>query len=561
MRFNRAAVYHAIKSNYSFALSEDELVIRLRVGKGECSAVDLIYSMKYEWTIRRETARMEKKYSDELFDYFVIYKKLADPRFAYIFLLHTAEGDLYYSENGVTKEYNFNLGYFNFFQCPYINSADVHREISWDRQAVAYQIFVDRFFAGGDAGKKGYVNLKWGDLPNPKSFAGGDLEGIEQKLDYLQGLGINTIYLTPVFESKSNHKYDIRNYFAVDPMFGGDEAFASLVRSVHARGMKIILDAVMNHCSEELPYFQDVVQNGKRSPYHSWFFIEGDKADTKKGNYAYFAGCKYMPKFNTNEPKAQDYLISIGKYWVEKYDIDGWRLDVSDEVSDVFWRRFRQEIKKVKPDVLIVAENWHDASAWLRGDEYDSIMNYSFTKACLDYLVYDVFDAEAMANRMSNLLMRNTDQVNRMMLNLLDSHDTERFYTLALKSGRDIRSLRCALAILYFMVGIPCIYYGTEIGMEGGYDPDSRRTFDWNVSHWNLDIHETVKRLIAVRKQIATDAISFSAEKGIFKIERGEFLLAVNNTKSDLLYACGDRKYEIKSMDFIILNLINRGLV
>lgn len=410
---NKHAIYHAIKSNYSFPVSDKELVVRLRVAKGDAESVELIYSMKYEWTLRRESCPMRKEFSDDLFDYFTVRMELADTRFAYIFRIIADGREYYYSENGVTETYDFSLGYFNFFQCPYINPADVHREVSWVKDAIVYQIFVERFFVGEGEKKKSYVNLKWGDIPNPKSFAGGDLKGIEKKLDYLQDLGVNTLYLTPIFESRSNHKYDIRDYFRVDEMFGGDEAFANLSKAVQARGMRIILDAVFNHCSSENEIFRDVVENGKKSRYYDWFFIHGDKPDPTVGNYEHFAGCKYMPKLNTNVLAVQDYLISIGKYWIEKYGISGWRLDVADEVSDVFWRRFRLAVKADHPDVILIAENWHDAYPWLRGDEYDGVMNYSLTKACLDYLVYGVFDAQAMSDRLSHILMRNTDQVNQ----------------------------------------------------------------------------------------------------------------------------------------------------
>lgn len=557
---NKQAVYHAIKSNYSFPISDHELEVRLRVAKGEAQSVELIHSMKYDWTIRRESCAMHKAYSDDLFDYFIVRLRLQDTRFAYIFRIVSEGRSYYFSENGVTEEYDFSLGYFNFFQCPYINPADVHREVSWVREAIVYQIFVERFFVGETGKKKEYVNLRWGDIPNPKSFAGGDLEGIRLKLDYLQDLGVNTLYLTPIFESCSNHKYDIRNYFRVDGMFGGNEAFARLSEEAHARGMRIILDAVFNHCSAQNKIFADVEKKGRKSRYYDWFFIEGDKPDQKAGNYEHFAGCKYMPKLNTNTPAVQDYLISVGKYWVEKYGIDGWRLDVADEVSDVFWRRFRRELKREHPDVLLIAENWHDAYPWLRGDEYDGVMNYSLTKACLDYLVYGVFDAQAMSDRLSHILMRNTDQVNNMMLNLLDSHDTERFLTLAKKSGKDERSLLCALAILFFSPGMPCIYYGTEIGMEGGYDPDCRRTFDWDRQNWNMQIYETVKKLIRLRKDIAGE-VTYSAKDGVLLIGREGLLLAVNNGEETRTLNMAGRKYAIDPVGFKIIDIKEGGVL
>ena len=558
---NRHAVYHAIKSNYSFPVSDSELVIRLRVAKGDAERAELIYSMKYDWTLHRESCAMRKEFSDDLFDYFTVRMQLADTRFAYIFRIRADGKEYYYSENGVTETYDFALGYFNFFQCPYINPADVHREVSWAKDAIVYQIFVERFYAGEGADKKGYVNLRWGEIPNPKSFAGGDLTGIAEKLDYLCGLGVNTLYLTPIFCSRSNHKYDILDYFHVDEMFGGDKAFAHLMKEARARGVRVILDAVFNHCSGENAIFLDVVKKGKKSRYFDWFFIRGDRPDPEKGNYEHFAGCKYMPKLNTNVPAVQDYLISVGRYWIEKYGISGWRLDVADEVSDVFWRRFRRAVKDADPDAVLIAENWHDAYPWLRGDEYDGVMNYSLTKACLDYLVYDVFDAQAMADRLSHILMRNTDQVNNMMLNLLDSHDTERFITLAKKSGKDERSLLCALAIVFFSPGMPCIYYGTEIGTEGGYDPDCRRTFDWDESRWNKRIYETVKKLVRIRKEKIGGEIAYGAENGLLTVRRGDLLLAVNNTGETRGLQASGRETRIKSYDFQIINLIDGGVL
>lgn len=219
--------------------------------------------------------------------------------------------------------------------------------VGWLTSAVFYQIFVDRFCCGNKDKDASYVNLKWGDLPSPKSFAGGDLQGIISKLDYLKGLGVTALYLTPIFKSKSNHKYDISDYYRIDEQFGTDEDLAMLVQQAHSRGIKVVLDAVFNHCSEDTTEFQDVVKYGNKSPYFDWFIVDGDKVDTQKGNYRYFGVCKYMPKYNTSCSSLQNHLIDIATYWIRKYDIDGWRLDVSDEVSHDFWRKFRIAVKRV----------------------------------------------------------------------------------------------------------------------------------------------------------------------------------------------------------------------
>ena len=233
-----------------------------------------------------------------------------------------------------------------------------------------------------------------GDRPTPQSFAGGDLRGIIEKLDYIKGLGINAIYLTPIFQSVSNHKYDINDYRKIDPQFGTKEDLQELVAKAHAMGIRIVLDAVFNHCSMEMKEFQDVLVNGRQSPYYHWFLIDGDYPDPEQMNYECFASCNYMPKLNTANPETQEFLLDIAIYWIKEADIDGWRLDVADEVSHEFWRRFRKEVKNVKKDCVIIGENWHDAYPYLMGDQYDSIMNYSFTK-----LVWTILQEGHLARR------------------------------------------------------------------------------------------------------------------------------------------------------------------
>ncbi|MGN0675734.1 MAG: alpha-amylase family glycosyl hydrolase, partial [Oscillospiraceae bacterium] len=193
-----------------------------------------------------------------------------------------------------------------------------------------------------------YVNMEWGGKPTPKSFAGGDLQGIYQKLEYLKDLGINAVYLTPIFKSVSNHKYDISDYYSIDTAFGDKEVFRSLVDKAHSLGMKIVMDAVFNHCSENLWQFQDVLKNGKESPYYDWFVITSDNPL----KYECFAACKYMPKFNTSNLEVQKFLLEVAVYWIKEFKIDGWRLDVSDEVSHDFWRVFRKTVKEANADFV-----------------------------------------------------------------------------------------------------------------------------------------------------------------------------------------------------------------
>ena len=517
---NEYALYHKPDTQCSYAKSENVISVRLRTAKEDNLTVYVIYGGKYTYAQKRFKKGLSLRYTDRLYNYYAVDLQLEDKRLVYVFEIHEKTKTYYFSEDGLSEEYDFTLNFYNAFQVAYINSTDIHREVYWIKQACFYQIFIDRFKCGNEKKDKSYINLRWGELPTPTSFAGGDLDGITDKLGYLQELGINALYLTPVFQSVSNHKYDIEDYYAIDKMFGCENDFARLTEEAHKRGIRVVLDAVFNHVSMRCKQFSDVMKKGRDSRYFDWFIIHGDKIDTKNVNYECFASCGYMPKWNTSNREVQKYLIDIALFWMNKYNIDGWRLDVSDEVSHAFWREFRKAVKEVNPECVIIGENWHDANSYLRGDQYDSIMNYAFTKACLDYFAFDRFSVQDFAEKLNELLMRNTDTVNGMMLNLLDSHDTHRFITQA---GGDIKKLESALAVLYMFVGAPCIYYGTEIAMPGGYDPDCRRTMDWKKAERKEKLWILLQTLTALkksRKELSGTEIKVYSENGLLIIER-----------------------------------------
>ena len=493
---NQLALLHITDSAYCFPISEHEIVIRLRTAKNDLQKVWIVYESKYVIGCCQKKELMKKELSGELYDYYSVTLNLRDTRLAYVFYLFDGKEYYYFSEDGTTGDYDFSKGYYNFFQYPYINSVDILKKVEWLSEACFYQIFIDRFLMGDDDKDKSYINLKWGEIPDSKSFSGGDIKGIIDKLDYIKQLGCDALYLTPIFKSPSNHKYDIVDYFEIDRQFGNKDDLRKLVGELHKRGMRIVLDAVFNHVSELNEKFQDCVKKGKDSEYFDWFVINGDKPEADPLNYEVFAGCTYMPKWNTSNHDVQDYLISIATYYIREFDIDGWRLDVSDEISHDFWRRFRKEIKAEKKDAVIIGENWHDANNYLRGDQYDSIMNYAFTKAALDYFAYDKFDAQGMANKLNDILARNSDTVNDMMLNLLDSHDTDRFFS---EVHEDKDRFKAALSLLYLFPGAPSIFYGTECYTVGGYDPDCRRCMDWEKTP-DKELSELLKKLSDVKK-------------------------------------------------------------
>ena len=535
---NKYAIGHIADSSYCFPISKNEMVLRLRTGKDDIACAEVLYESKYVIGETQKRAVMRKAYTGELYDFYEVTLKLTDTRLAYVFYVNDGEKNYYFSEDGVTETYDFTMGFYNFFQYPYINEADIMECVPWMKTAVFYQIFVDRFYQGDMEKDTSYINCKWGEIPTPKTFAGGDLKGIIEKLDYIENLGCNTIYLTPVFKSISNHKYDISDYYNVDKQFGSNEDLKQLVSLAHKKNMRVVLDAVFNHCSDEIAEFQDVLEKGKDSEYFDWFVIEGDKVSKERDNYECFAACTYMPKWNTSNEKVQQYLIDIGTHYLKEYDIDGWRLDVSDEISHAFWRNFRSAVKKEKKDAVIIGENWHDANSYLRGDQYDSIMNYSFTKLCLDYFATGTKNAEEAAWKLNEILMRNTGTVNKMMLNLLDSHDTHRFFKEVAKSRE---KMKAALCLLYLFPGVPCIFYGTEILTEGGYDPDCRRCMDWSKTDADeyKDIFRLLNKLAHIRRKygLSDSNVSIRGENEVLIVEHNTcenlVKLFINLTKKE----------------------------
>lgn len=512
-----------MESQWSNPISVDEIIIRLRTAK-EKLEVYLVYGWQFDLPIVWKEIKMEVAYEDELFYYYEIRIKLDDRRLCYVFKINDGHNDYYFSEDGLSENYDLADAYYNFFQMPYINEADLFPTVAWMKEAVFYQIFVDRFARANFSKDDSYINMAWEDKPSPVSFAGGDLLGIVDKLDYLKDLGVNAIYLTPIFRSNSNHKYDILDYFKIDPHFGDEEDFIKLVENLHARDMKLVLDGVFNHMSKDNPIFQDVLSKQKDSDYFDWFYINEDKT------YETFAKVTAMPKINTSNEKVQKYLIDVGKYWIEKFDIDGWRLDVSDEISHDFWRAFRKEIKGLKKDAVIIGENWHDGSSFLMGDQFDSIMNYSFTKASLDYFKGEI-DARAMAFRLNRVLVRNKDQVNRMNLNFLDTHDTLRFLT-EVDGSED--KLLSGIALMTVFIGTSCMYYGTEIGLEGSYDPDCRRSFLWDRLGEKDNLIRKIKEIFSLKSKeaIREGGIRVKSDEGLLVIERfygsSEIKLVIN---------------------------------
>ncbi|MCS6926441.1 MAG: glycoside hydrolase family 13 protein [Candidatus Binatia bacterium] len=406
---------------------------------------------------------------------------------------------------------------------------------AWVADAIFYQIFPDRFATSGRF-CQGLRIEPWESPPTRFGFKGGDLIGVLDHLDYLQELGITAIYFNPIFASAANHRYHPYDYYTVDPLLGGNAAFRTLLDAAHRRRIRIILDGVFNHASRGFWQFHHTLENGAASPYVEWFHFDPERLSGKRHFAAYpdptarealrrgegsYRAVGYkawwdlpaLPKFNIATPAVREFLWQVATHWVE-FGIDGWRLDVPTEINDdSFWQEFRRRVKKVNADAYLVGEIWHEAQRWLRGDQFDAVMNYPLAKACLGFFGGERLqlhelqragsyrDIRALtgvefADRIDELLHLYDPAVTYAQLNLLDSHDTPRFLTSV---GGDRSALQLAFLFLFTHPGAPCIYYGDEIGLTGRHDPDCRRTFPWDPARWDHDILTFVKRCIALR--------------------------------------------------------------
>lgn len=491
------AVYHRPKQNWSYAYDQETVHIRLQTKRDDVDKVTLVALDKYAFADTQVPIPMIKFASNGLFDFWEAEVKPLFRRLQYFFILQKGSVATCLTEHGFKAERPTRpLGLFEY---PFINPADVFTPPSWVKDAVFYQIFPERF-ANGDPSITPEQAEAWGDEPQRDNFFGGDLEGIIQNLDHLEQLGINAIYFTPVFAAATNHKYDTRDYFQVDPHFGDNNKLKELVQRCHDKGIRILLDAVFNHCGDTFAPFQDVLKNGQASPYAGWFHIREFPLGVRNGipTYDTFAFGPDMPKLNTEHPQVKEYLLRVARYWVKEVGIDGWRLDVANEVDHAFWREFRKVVKEANPEAYILGEIWHDSIMWLQGDQFDAVMNYPFTEAVLDFFIRGAVDSKQFADAIGTQRAGYQRQVQEVAFNLLDSHDTARLLTQA---GGDKNKMKLAALFQFTYTGTPCIYYGDEIGLEGGEDPGCRKCMEWDEAKQDRSLFRFYQELIALRKR------------------------------------------------------------
>lgn len=607
--FRSCAVYSDETKQFRFPaepLCTDAVEISIRVGKGTFSAV-------FFCTQEREYL-MELKEEEGLFAYFRVTLPPAKEKTAYYFRLQYGENCAFYTRYGYFQDYQ-QEGWFELFRD--------YQTPDWAKGAVMYQIFPDRFCNGdssNDVKTNEYLYLNhmteqvtdWDALPTATDinrFYGGDLQGILDKLDYLKDLGVEVLYLNPIFVSPSNHKYDAQDYDHIDPHFGkivkdtgavladgettnaaatlyqtrttdlenltaSDALFIQLVEKAHAKGMKVLVDGVFNHCGAFHKWLdrEGLYQNttagafqNMDSPYHDYFYWNPD------GSYEGWWGYENHPKLNEEGCTAlKEEILSIAKKWVSApFHADGWRLDVAADLGKTaafnhqFWREFRTAVKSVSPDKLILAEHYGDAAPWLAGDQWDSIMNYdAFMEPVTWFLTgvskhsteqrEDMYNnADVFWGTMSYQMSKLPAQAISTAMNELSNHDHSRFLTrtnrrigrlqtegsAAASEGIDLAVLREAVLLQMTWHGAPTIYYGDEAGLAGWTDPDNRRTYPWGRE--DTDLIAFHRAAISLRKEYPALRVGslkqLYGEYGVIAYGRfdreSKFLIVLNNTE------------------------------
>lgn len=370
---------------------------------------------------------------------------------------------------------------------------------SWVKDSIFYQIFPDRF-SNGDTSNDPANLVPWDAKPSILGFQGGDLRGVIERMYYLLDFGINAIYFNPIFLSPSTHRYNAVDYFLIDPKLGTKNDFDSLLNIAHRNQIRIVLDGVFNHCGRGFFAFSDILENGVQSPYTDWFYIRQYPLDAYGAgdatNYTGWWKYKSLPKLNTGNKQVRQYIFNVARYWLEQ-GIDGWRLDVPNEINDDgFWSEFRDVVKNTNPDAYLLGEIWDGDPHWVGEHHFDGLMHYPIRTLILDLLSGEINAPDFMAASV-NWLHRFPIENSYAMYNTLGSHDTERLFTVL---GKSVEKAKLAFLFLMCYPGAPAVYYGDEVGIEGGKDPECRRTFNWDESTWNIELRQWIKALIRIRK-------------------------------------------------------------
>jgi len=532
---NKHAIYHITETPYAYGKDLNTLVLRLRTAKDDIKKCNLYYKDRYNFQDPYNSCEMKVKARANLFDYFEAEISVARNRYKYYFeLIDLNNNKIYFDERGFSNKVP-TLTQFTAFQFAYLARGDVYKEANWMQESIVYQIFPDRFYNADKSINPRNTEI-WGSPVKTESMFGGDIQGIIDKLDYLEELGINLLYLTPIFKSSSNHKYNTADYYDIDPQFGTLSTAKELIKKCHEKGIKIIFDAVFNHSGSDFFAFKDLLDKQEASKYKDWYFIDSYPVSTEKVTYYTFGDdVSAMPKLNTHNKEAREYLLKVGQYWVKEIGIDGWRLDVCDEVDHDFWRAFNKVVKEANKDAVIIGEIQHEASSFLKGDQMDSIMNYPFKFALVDFFANRSISVEKFDDILSFNRTLYMNSITRQLWNLLGSHDTKRFLT---ECNDNVERMKLAIAFQFCYQGVPYIYYGDEIGLNGADDPACRKCMIWDEQKQNFELFNHYKSMISIRKHnkalIYGDYKTIYCKENILVFERsynGEnVLIAINNS-------------------------------
>lgn len=446
---------------------------------------------KVELWMGKKVAPMKLLAADEIYATYGVKVPWDRKRnFDYLFALWDKKAGANYGAGGIEREgavipFRLSASEFKPFVTP-----------EWASKTVLYQIFPDRFENGDKANDPADV-MPWDGNPTYSNFFGGDFAGILKRLPHLKSLGIGTIYFNPIFQSPSNHRYETTDYYLVDHRLGTNEEFVEMSKTLRAHGIRTVLDGVFNHSAVDWAPFMDVRKNGRESEYLNWFYVKNFPVEVRENPpYEAWFGFPSMPKVNLGNPATAAEMLKVPKYWHERAEIAGWRLDVANEVPMDYWREFRKTVKALRSDMWILGEHWGDGTPWLKGDQWDSIMNYPLRETWIQFVAQGTLPAKEAANRMMANYHLYVPQVARNLMNLLSSHDTPRFVNLC---GGDRKLAMVAATLQFGWPGTPSIYYGEEVGMDGGRDPDNRRGMDWPAVNASNPVLSHYRKLVATR--------------------------------------------------------------
>lgn len=506
------AVWHDPRSPYAYPLADERLAVRLRTARDDRRRPTVVWSDRFGWNQPDASAPMRWLCDDEHFRYWQAFITLSEGRVRYTFRLDqppdgSEPAPEWVAGTGISTLPPGATWPDAYFHWPYQHRERLLCVPDWLRDAVCYEIFPERFARGVPPVAPQHHDT-WSGTPAHNAVWGGDLVGIADHVDYVAALGVNMLWLTPIFAAPSNHKYDTTEYSRIDPHFGDDATFANLVQTYRARGIRIVLDAVFNHAGPQFAPWLDVLAHGMQSPYWSWFDIQGERANPQVRNYRTFAHVAGMPRLRTDHPEVQAYLIERASRWM-RMGIGGWRLDVADEVDTTFWRAFRREMRVIVPDAYFVGEIAYNAARWLEGDQFDGVMNYPLRQAMLQFFSGSSeapgapppetrLDASGFLAALGRVRSWHPGWAATAALNPLSTHDVPRWLTAM---GGDRARWRLGMTFLLTYEGIPQLYYGDEVGLTGGHDPDNRRPMLWDPALQDVDMLTLTQRLVHMRHE------------------------------------------------------------